>query len=647
MNDKTENNKTISAVRPDGGRWIWFDRELRSDVYGEFFEKIEISRPTSVKLKISSDSNYAVYVNDTLAAYGQYADYPWYKIYDELDLSSFFIEGVNRIKTVVWYYGENFSTYYNGRPGVWYEWQADGQTVCVSSRRTLCRESKNYIGGLKKKITGQLGYSFRYDTRAKESALSDAAEVSPLARELILRPVERCVFGERVTGILIDAEKHLYDLGKERTGLLFLHFKAESGVKLKISYGEHIADGCVRSEIEGRDFSVELIGCGNTVSYMNPFRRLGGRYLQIECDSVFCIESVGLQEIEYPVTELPFCCGNDLRQRVYETSVRTLRLCMHEHYEDTPWREQSLYCFDARNQMLCGYVAFGEFAFPKANLKLIAQARRKDGLLPICFPSGIDLTIPSFSLHYIIAVEEYLRFSGDIPFVKSVYPRLRKIADTFTVRMENGLTPNFYGDKDYWNFYDWADGLEGELYETSEKSFDLILNVLLSFALLRLRDIAEKIGEEFADLEQTVAELNGAVRRVFYDENNGAFTTLPGKEHFSETGNALSILCGAAGENSELIAKKIAECKLLPASLSMKCFSYDALLKTNFARYRSFILEDIDERYGKMLSSGATSFWETEDGERAFGGAGSLCHGWSAIPVYYYRLLCGERCSDK
>lgn len=39
---------------------------------------------------------------------------------------------------------------------------------------------------------------------------------------------------------------------------------------------------------------------------------------------------------------------------------------------------------------------------------------------------------------------------------------------------------------------------------------------------------------------------------------------------------------------------------------------------------------------GKMLDAGATSFWEMKDGWKDFDGAGSLCHGWSAIPVYFY-----------
>lgn len=41
------------------------------------------------------------------------------------------------------------------------------------------------------------------------------------------------------------------------------------------------------------------------------------------------------------------------------------------------------------------------------------------------------------------------------------------------------------------------------------------------------------------------------------------------------------------------------------------------------------------------LQEGATTFWETEDGESAFDRAGSLCHGWSAMPIVYYHRLIG------
>ena len=56
-------------------------------------------------------------------------------------------------------------------------------------------------------------------------------------------------------------------------------------------------------------------------------------------------------------------------------------------------------------------------------------------------------------------------------------------------------------------------------------------------------------------------------------------------------------------------------------------------------KYHDFIINDIKTRYKKMLDKGATSFYETEDGEDAFGGAGSLCHGWSAMPIYYLNRI--------
>jgi len=70
----------------------------------------------------------------------------------------------------------------------------------------------------------------------------------------------------------------------------------------------------------------------------------------------------------------------------------------------------------------------------------------------------------------------------------------------------------------------------------------------------------------------------------------------------------------------------------------MKAFIYDALLATD-KDYKNYIINDIENNYKYMLDSGATTFWETIKGEADFDGAGSFCHGWSAMPVYYYNIL--------
>ena len=69
----------------------------------------------------------------------------------------------------------------------------------------------------------------------------------------------------------------------------------------------------------------------------------------------------------------------------------------------------------------------------------------------------------------------------------------------------------------------------------------------------------------------------------------------------------------------------------------MKPFKYDALIRTDREKYTDTVLSEIGDTYKVMVDSGTV--WETIDGAKAFDNAGSLCHGWSAMPVYYYDLL--------
>ena len=78
---------------------------------------------------------------------------------------------------------------------------------------------------------------------------------------------------------------------------------------------------------------------------------------------------------------------------------------------------------------------------------------------------------------------------------------------------------------------------------------------------------------------------------------------------------------------------------LVPNTLSMNAFRFDALLAVDREKYAPVILAELDRDYLYMLREGATTFWETIIGADDFADAGSLCHGWSALPVYYYEIL--------
>ncbi|MBE6665961.1 MAG: hypothetical protein E7603_07070 [Ruminococcaceae bacterium] len=629
--------------------WIWSDTRASKDEYAEFYSTF-FFEGEDIRMAISADSNYAVYINGELSAFGQYADYPYDKIYDVIDINSYCKKGENTLAIIVWYYGtDTTSVYYPGNAGLLFDIFSDRKSVCHSGAHILSRKSRAYVSHREKILTGQLGYSFLYDASkddgwkmGKGSGFSESTVVSqnlPLRK----RPCEKLFLEEPRAGELckkISSEDLIFDLGVNTVGFLQIEAESEEEQTILVSYGEHLADGAVRRKIGRRNFSVEIgLKKGRTV-YMNPFRRLGCKYLEVQSEKPLKELKISVVPTIYPVSEQPRPQLNCFENEIYDICVRTLKLCMHEHYEDCPWREQALYAMDSRNQMLCGYYAFGETRFPRANLELMAKDNREDGLLSICYPIKKNLVIPSFSLHWFTECAEYLRYSGDTEFLKAIYPKLESVLSVFLSKMktEGDVILPFAGEG-YWNFYEWRQNLDGDK-NTDLTEPDLILNALLSLALQRMAEIANTLSlqNRYAEIAKA---LNRAIREHFYCEEKELFADRMQNRSYSVLGNSLAVLCGACEKEkaSALCEKLISENVLTPISLSMKCFLYDALLITDFEKYRTYILSDIEKYYRPMLEYGVGTVWETELGESDFARAGSLCHGWSAMPIYYYHVL--------
>ncbi len=626
--------------------WIWCSCDPQMDEYGEFVDEFSYEAGKAT-LQISADSNYAAYINGQLAAWGQYADFPYDKVYDEVDVTSFCRKGNNRLAILVWYYGlETSSVYYPGNAGLLYALECSGSVLCQSSKSTLSRMSKAYRNHRCKCLSGQLGFGYGYDATKEDNWLT--GQLHGFAPSVIvnqtlplrIRPCDKLTLLPEVAGIpckqLSDTDI-IFDLGREQVGFLSFALNSSCEQNITISYGEHLADGCVRRSIGDRDFSMDYRAKAGNNTFFNPFRRFGCRYLEITSEFPLDIEKVAITPTMYVLAEKKRPKMTDLQNKIYDMCVETLHLCMHEHYEDCPWREQALYAMDSRNQMLCGYYAFGEYRFPRSNLELISKDRRDDGLLSICYPIKLDLVIPSFSLHYITACREYLEHSKDITFIASIYPKLQSIICAFTDQIRNGLFQPFSG-KSYWNFYEWTENLDN--WGLTEFSSDLISNALLSIALENMAVISEKlgIGNNYRDL---AAELNHHIIKNFWDKDKGICYNYSDRTSYSQLGNAVAILCGAVtdAKAEALCTKLLTDPKMTQISLSMRCFLYDALLKTDKDKYTVVILENIEKIYAPMLEAGSTTVWETELGQQDFSGAGSLCHGWSAMPIYYYHTL--------
>ena len=677
----------------NASRWIWHVTPAQPDEYCDFRIPFTTGSGNHL-LKISCDSDYALRCNGELIAFGQYPDYPDYKVYDEIPLDEHLRDGQNELLITVWYYGIDSQTYVKKPAGLRYELCCGNAVIAVSSETTLCRTNANYIAHRGENITFQLGLGFAYDSRPTPGEFIPAQVVGGLPETLVRRPIRKTQLHGRMPArvcrcggyllrdgdapnlqmqqaALTERGAHhpladspacltalpgengvfaILDMGEETCGFLDIDIDVPEDCRIIIGWGEHLTDGRCRTDV--RNFCCEYHAHAGRNRWMNPLRRLGCRYVQLFIPAASAtVHYAGIRPVLYPLNEKPFSSGNLLRDTIYETCVRTLRHCMHDHYEDCPWREQALYTLDSRNQMLCGYYAFGETEFPRACLELISHGLRPDGLLALCYPAGVDFPIPAFSLVYFIQMREYLDHSGDVEFLRAKYGFLQRLMQRFLDQpRENGLIENFYGEGGFWNFYEWSDGMSGRFNE-QQRSIEVPLNAFLSLALQHLAYIAEQLGHPADALRyrDEAAAINRALRRTFFDASTQLFASFDDRCHgqYSVLTNSLCLLCGAAeGVDKRriltiLCANGAADTGLnvTPNTLSMNCFRFDALLHENREKYAPAILDEIDRVYLNMLQQGATTFWETALGEADFDRAGSLCHGWSALPVYYYATL--------
>lgn len=617
-------------------KWIWYDADSGQNSYGEFYG--EFSKADSAEVKISCDGDYTLFINGRFVTSGQYGDFEHYKSVDTVDITEFLEGDRNKIAILVWHFGKDSQRYKRYAPGVICQVESGDTVLFKTDENTLCRQSKAYLNGFEREISCQLGFSYSYDSTKEDKWLLGKGDNMKKA----LPADKRCNFIPRPNkklrlGNLIQATKiseNLYDLGKEYVGLLSFSLCAKNESKINISYGECLENNHVKRKIGARDFSIDYVAKAGQNSYTNYMLRFACRYLEIDTDGEIEITSIGLIPQHYPVVPKETNLTG-LDKDIYDICLNTLRLSMMEHYVDCPWREQCLYAFDSRNQMLCGYYAFEDknLDYVKSNLLLIAQDRRDDGVLSICYPSGIDLTIPSFSLYYIIAVKEYIEHSKDTEIFDRVGFKLREILDTFLKNEKDGLICSFESQC-HWNFFDWSPYADGYGDKDRRGKPDVSFSVLTVLALMAYDKICElcTLPPVFS---KKIAELRKKAYAAFYDREKGAFLN---QGHETELVNALAVKAEiVTGEEAEQICHHLAHKEFISCSLSMKCFVYDALIKTDKDKYRNFILNDIRQTYAQMVEVGTV--WETVIGASDFDNAGSLCHGWSSTPIYYYSLL--------
>ena len=176
--------------------------------------------------------------------------------------------------------------------------------------------------------------------------------------------------------------------------------------------------------------------------------------------------------------------------------------------------------------------------------------------------------------------------------------------------------------------------------------FESPLNLFAILAFESATECAAFIGEmdDAIRWRETAERIRSAARLKFWNaERRQVETRLGASLAPAELSQALALLAGAIPEDSraDVVRKLSAPSEWTRTTLSQSLYKYEALRSAGGTAERA-MWKDLDATWSAMLDAGATSFWEVGDGWKAFGGAGSLCHGWSAIPVYFYGANTGD-----
>ena len=678
-------------------KWIFADVNGEIvDRYFEYRKNFCVEQISDAKLYISAYSQYAVYLNGTFVDCGQYADYEDWKIYDTLEITPCLKEGENELLVQQYVKGIDCATERKQIPAVIFAVVSENQTVLVSDTTCMARENACFLPN-GEMLTPQIGFNFEYAATAALPKFQSSVEVEK-TKELYTRPIKKLVIESVSAGKLVaqgvflewnkeapkawrcqhayfsacerkkllceheqsgtsfeweipeeqrgDGAYFVFDMGGECAGLLSFELEVPHACEILISYGEHLDDLRVRSAVGPRNFTMRYLAKEGKNQFFYPFQRFGLRYIQVMILAQSgMIHHMGIRGAKYPLTYKPMTVTDGLHKEIWKTARKTLELCMHEHYEDCPWREQALYGMDGRIQILCGYYAFDEYEFPKASMRLMAHTIQENGLLELCPPGKMWVNIPSFTIIFVREVMEYVEHSKDVKFANEMFPILTKIVKQLESCIdESGLLPQFM---DQWNFYEWTEGLDDleglSGIHKEETIYDCLLNAFAADAFRCFARICEMLHcglkEKYELLYEKLCE---RTHHAFWREEMGGYATcLQDEVPLHELTQSLMIYAGAVPKTKqEKVVAIIMRKELLPCTLSMTIFTYEALMTVS-DKNREYVIRDIEEQWTKMLRSNTDTFWETQRGADDFEYAGSLCHGWAAVPIYIFSKYCG------
>lgn len=442
------------------------------------------------------------------------------------------------------------------------------------------------------------------------------------------------------------------DIGEMTAGYPQLRLVGGAGAAIKLLYSEAYEYGSAQAAAGGSRRAVrddpagkELVG--NEDAYIaagigteeqpeiyEPLAVRAGRFIRLSYaagDEPLAIAGLVWREEGFPLACVAKAESSDPDwPRMWEISLNTLRRCMHDTYEDTPFYEQMQYIMDARSQALFTYQISADDRLPRKTIHDYHSSLLPSGMLQSRYPSVDPQVIPGFSLLWVLMVHDHYRYFGDLSLVKRYRPTIDAVLDWFGRRVEKGLVGII--PEAYWSFVDWVEEWRDQAGSPPAKWQGpmTVYNLMYAAALACGAELNEATGRRDTANEYAARadEIREAVRSRCFDKERGLYRDGPDVREFSQHAQIWAVLGGAATGRAatELMERTLSDATLARASFSMSLFYFRALSIAGLYDRTLALWKPWKDQIGMHL----TAWVEDPVTQR------SDCHGWGALPLYEY-----------
>jgi alpha-L-rhamnosidase len=319
--------------------------------------------------------------------------------------------------------------------------------------------------------------------------------------------------------------------------------------------------------------------------------------------------------------------------RIWEISLRTLRRCMHETYEDCPFYEQLQYAMDTRSQILFTYAVSADDRMARRCIDDYHRSLRADGLINCCYPEYNYNVIPGFALYYIMMIHDHMRYFGDQALVRRYLGTIDSILGFFDRKVRpDGLIDKTGGglsEGGLWSFVDWAKGWPGGVPPAGDFGPLTVENLLYAYTLNMAADLAEYAGRPGVASEYR-SRSNAVITAVnaTCSAANGYYQDGPGYDAgYSQHAQVWAVLSGAVQgpAATELMQRTLNDDSLNQCTVAMAFYLFRAVEQTGLYNQT----KPLWNPWREMLANNLTTCSETE-GEVTR----SDCHAWGSVALY-------------